>query len=155
MIGTPTNGYVRNDNVSNYAYVGNGTGSSSPEQYLAFHAGNLTDTSAIDPFETAVLKNVQTGLWCRLAPLPSNSTQIGMICDQATAATGTVMTYTGDGLQYNGIALVSVGPGQPLLLENTTATAVVGPTADNLSLVPALTGERQEWDDGASRKPCM
>jgi hypothetical protein len=50
------------------------------------------------------------------------------------------MTYTGDGLSYNGIDLVSAGYGQPLLLENTTTAPVVGPTTDNLTIVPALTG---------------
>ena len=85
---------------------------------------------------------VQTGMWCQLRPLPSNTSQIGMICDQPTAATATVMTYTGSGLAYNGIDLVASGPGLPLLLENTTAlaSAYTGPTADDLTLVPALTG---------------
>jgi hypothetical protein len=76
-------------------------------------------------------------MWCRLAPLPSNTTQIGMVCDQPTSATATPLTYTGDGLAYNGVQLVSPGPGQPLLLANTTATPVTGPTADNLTLTPA------------------
>ena len=137
---TPNNTYVRNDNTTNYAYPGNGTGATPPEQYLAYHPGNLADGSPIDPYETAILKNAQTGLYCQLRPLPSNTTQIGMICDQPTDAIATVMTYTGDGLSYNGIALVSAGPGQPLLLENTTRVPVLGPTADNLTLVPALTG---------------
>jgi hypothetical protein len=63
-----------------------------------------------------------------------------MICDQPTLATATILTYTGDGLSYNGIDLVASGPGQPLLLDNTTRTPVSGPTADNLALVPALVG---------------
>jgi hypothetical protein len=135
---TPSGPYVRSDNTSNYAYPGNGTGITPPEQYLAYHPGNLIDGSPIDPYETAILRNVQTGLYCQLRPLPSNATQIGMICDQPTPATATIMTYTGDGLSYNGNALVSAGPGQPLLLKNTSSVPVPGPTADNLTFVPAV-----------------
>jgi hypothetical protein len=138
---SPNGSYVRTDNSSSPATVGTGTGGSAPEQYLAYHADNLTSTSPIQPYDTAVLQSVETGLWCRLAPLPSNSTQIGMVCDQATPATGTVLTYTGDGLSYNGIDLVATGPGQPLLLENTTAVPVPGPTKDNLTITPAPVGE--------------
>ena len=141
---SPNGSYVRSDNVTSPATVGTGTGSTPPEQYLAFHAGNLTDPTPIEPYNTAVLQSVETGLWCRLVPLPSNSTQIGMVCDQPTSATGTVLTYTGDGLSYNGIDLVATGPGQPLLLENTTSVPVSGPTRDNLTIIPALTGEHAE-----------
>jgi hypothetical protein len=132
---------VRTDNASSAAYAGSGSGTTSPEQYLAFHPGNTGDTSPIDPYEPAILQSVQTGLWCRLAPLPSNASQTGMVCDQPSAATATPLTYTGDGLAYNGMALVSTGPGQPLVLDNSTSPALAGPTADNLALVPALTGE--------------
>ena len=142
---SPNGSYVRSDNSSSPATVGSGTGASPPEQYLAFHPDNLNSTSPIEPYDTAVLRSVETGLWCRLAPLTSNATQIGMICDQPTAATGTTLTYTGDGLSYNGIDLVASGPGQPLLLENTTRVPVSGPTADNLTITPALTGQRPGW----------
>jgi hypothetical protein len=138
---SPNGSYVRSDNSSSPATVGTGTGGTAPEQYLAFHPDNLDSTSPIEPYDTAVLRSVETGLWCRLAPLTSNTTQIGMICDQPTAATGTTLTYTGDGLSYNGIDLVASGPGQPLLLENTTTAPVAGPTADNLTITPALSGE--------------
>jgi hypothetical protein len=131
---------VRSDNSSSPATVGTGTGGSPPEQYLAFHPDNLNSTSTIEPYDTAVLRSVETGLWCRLAPLTSNTTQVGMVCDQLTAATGTSLTYTGDGFSYNGIDLVASGPGQPLLLENTTLAPVAGPNADNLTITPALSG---------------
>ena len=45
------------------------------------------------------------------------------------------MTYTGDGLVYQGVQLVAEGPGLPLLLANTT-TNPVGPTADDLKIEP-------------------
>jgi hypothetical protein len=139
-IQTPTGSYVRTDNASSTAYPGTGSGGSPPEQYMAYHSDNPTDTSPIDPYEPVILQSVQTGLYCRLAPLPSNASQTGMVCDQASPATATPLTYTGDGLSYNGIALVSPGPGLPLVLENSTSPSVAGPTADNLTLAPALTG---------------
>ena len=120
--------------------MGSGFGGRPEEQYLAYHPGNLTNISPVVPYETAVLRNVATGLWCRLAPLPSNTSQLGMLCDQNSPTMATNMTYTGDGLSYQGVALVASGPGQPLLLENTTAAPVPGPTADNLLLVPAPVG---------------
>ena len=141
---SPNGSYVRSDNSSSPATVGTGTGGTAPEQYLAFHPDNLGSTSPIEPYDTAVLRSVETGLWCRLAPLTSNTTQVGMVCDQVTATTGTPLTYTGDGLSYNGIDLVASGPGQPLLLENTTRVPVAGPTADNLAITPALLGELAE-----------
>ena len=136
---------MRNDNLTSYAYAGSGDGTTPPELYMAYHASNVTDPALIQPGQTTLLQNVQTQQWCQLRPLPTNTTQIGMICDQPTSATATVMTYTGDGLSYNGVPLVAAaGSGTTLLLENTTSTPVVGPFADNLSLVPS--GER----DGAA-----
>ena len=136
---------MRNDNLTSYAYAGSGDGTTPPELYMAYHASNVTDPALIQPGQTTLLQNVQTQRWCQLRPLPTNTTQIGMICDQPTSATATVMTYTGDGLSYNGVPLVAAaGSGTTLLLENTTSTPVVGPFADNLSLVPS--GER----DGAA-----
>ena len=137
---SPTGTYVRTDNSSSPATAGTGTGGTAPEQYLAFHAGNLSSSSPIQPYTSTLLQSVQTGLYCRLAPLPSNSTQIGMVCDQPSASGATALTYTGSGLSYNGIDLVATGPGQPLLLDNTTASPVQGPTGDNLTLTPALVG---------------
>lgn len=139
---SPAGSYVRTDNTSSPATAGSGSGGTEPEQYLAFHPDSLGSTSPIEPYQTAVLQSVETGLWCRLAPLSSNQTQIGMVCDQATAATGTPLTYTGDGLRYHGVDLVSSGPGQPLLLDNTTRTPVAGPLADNLTLALAPVGEQ-------------
>jgi hypothetical protein len=55
--------FPRNDNLNNYAYVGNGNGTTPPEQYLAFHANNIGNTiNPIKPGETTLLQNVQTGM---------------------------------------------------------------------------------------------
>jgi hypothetical protein len=150
---SPTGAYVRTDNTTSPATAGTGSGGTTPEQYLAFHPDNLASTSPIQPYDTAVLQSEETGLWCRLAPLTSNQTQIGMLCDQSSAATGTPLTYTGDGLSYNGIDLVATGPGQPLLLENTTRVPVAGPSGDNLTLAPAPVGERLRPSHGGSGVP--
>ena len=63
---------MRNDNTTNYAYVGPNDGKQQPpEVYYAYHPANPADTSPIDPGETAQLKNAQTGKYCRVAPLPA------------------------------------------------------------------------------------
>ncbi len=69
-----------------------------------------------------------TGQFCRLTDISMlpGSTQAagtqGMVCDQPTATTATVMTYTGSGLAYNGTPLVAIGgPLSPLVLTNGTA----------------------------------
>jgi hypothetical protein len=127
---------VRNDNTSSAAYVGSGNGTSPPELYTAYDPDNLGSYNPIQPGETALLQNLQTGMYCQLRSMPTNATQLGMFCDQPTPATATIMTYTGSGLTYDGIPLVASGPGAPLLLANTTAIAP-GPRDDNLSFPPA------------------
>jgi hypothetical protein len=112
--------------------VSPGTGLTAPEQFVAYDPLNLTDTTPTQPGETTILKNTATGMYCQLRGMPTNQTQMAMYCDQPTPATATVMTYTGDGLAYQGVPLVSTGPGQPLLLANTTSSPV-GPTAGSLT----------------------
>jgi hypothetical protein len=143
----PSGAYVRTDNASTLAYAGSGSGSTAPEQYVAYHAPNTTERSPVLPGQTAYMQSEQTGMWCRLAPSPSNATQIGMVCDQPTSATAVAFTYTGDGLAVDGIQLVAGGPGEPLLLANTTTAPITSGTADNLTFVPVTNpaGEWQEW----------
>lgn len=107
---------LRNDNATCLAYVGTGTGLTLPEMYIAYRPSTPTSALAIAAGSTAILKNMQTGLWCHLVPvpaayplyttnirsrhvaanaLPKSCATSGMICDQATAATATVFTYTG------------------------------------------------------------
>ena len=135
----PSGSYVRTDNTSGMAYSGSGNGSTAPEQYTAYHATNTSERSPVLPGQTTLLQSEQTGMWCRLAPLPSNSTQIGMVCDQPTSATAVSFTYTGDGLAVDGVKLLAAGPGQPLLLANTTSAPGNGSTADDLKLSPVTT----------------
>ena len=112
------------------------TGTTLPEIYTAYHPNNMGSSVPIQPGETAILQNEQTGQYCQLRGLPSNSSQLGMFCDQPTPATATVMTYTGSGLSYQGQPLVASGPLAPLLLANTTKVPP-GPMDDNLSFPPA------------------
>ena len=103
---------VRNDNLTNFAYVGSGDGLTPPEIYSAFHPQDPTNTTPIAPGETTYLRNAQTGMYCRLTALPStyplsitsfsagrgllqSCATRGVLCDQPTAATATILTYTG------------------------------------------------------------
>ena len=111
-------------------------GTTLPEIYTAYHPSNMGSSVPIQPGETAILQNQQTGQYCQLRGLPSNSSQMGMFCDQPTPATATVMTYTGSGLSYQGQPLVATGQYAPLLLSNTTKVPP-GPMDDNLTFPPA------------------
>ncbi len=62
---------MRSDNTTNLAYVGQGDGSTAPEQYIAYHPGNTGSTVPIYPGQTAILRNLQTGLFCHLMPVPA------------------------------------------------------------------------------------
>jgi hypothetical protein len=138
---TPTRLYVRTDNTSSYVYGAVGTGGTKQEQYLAFDPADTSGMSPIQPYDTAVLQSVQTGQWCRLVPWTANASMTGVLCDVSTPASASILTYNGDGLSYQGVDLVAVAPGQPLLLESTARAPVPGPDADNLFLVPAPLGE--------------
>jgi hypothetical protein len=106
--------YVRTDTTPGAATVGSGSGTSLPEQYVAYTPSNLASTAPVQPGDTAILRSRLTGQFCKLATLPSGKQ--GMVCDQATAATATVFKYTGSGLEYNNQPLVATGAGQPLVL---------------------------------------
>jgi hypothetical protein len=125
----PTGNPVRNDNTSSAAYLGTGNGLSPAERYIAYDPTRPSSTTPIEAGQTAILKNLATGQFCRLmdiSMLPGSmqaaGTQ-GMVCDQPSAATATAMTYTGNGLAYNGTPLVAAGPGQPLVLNAAAAVA--------------------------------
>jgi hypothetical protein len=134
---------VYNPNTTSPALSGTGNGTTKPEQYRAYDPTTLNDPTPILPGETAILRSEETGLYCQLRPTPENATQIAMYCDQASPSTATPVTYTGSGLSYNGVPLVSTGPDTPLLLANTTT---VPPTASSgqLTFSPAGKGN-QTW----------
>jgi hypothetical protein len=128
----PSGTYVRTDNATSLAYPDTGNGTTAPEQFLAYHASDPGSTALISEGQTALLQSKQTGMWCRIVPNPSNTTQLGMQCDQPTSSTAMPFTWLGDGLAVDGVKLVSTGLGQPLLLANTTTSPITGPGADQL-----------------------
>ena len=160
------NGFpVRNDNLTNFAYVGPNDGQQQPpEVYFAYHPSAPADTSPIDPGETAQLKNAQTGKYCRVTQLPSGyplntpvgsastatgsrhllqtpsscATQ-GVICDQDTIATASILTYTGSGMTYNGVPLVQSPISKTLLVSADPACTVSGGSI--MTFPPATLGE--------------
>ena len=183
---------VRNDNLTNFAYVGPNDGKQqAPEVYSAYRPENPADPTPIQPGETTQLKNTQTGKFCRLAQLPSAYSLIrrigssgkkpkaspkarskskakasanftgqvaqngrhllqtpsscatqGVICDQDTIATATILTYTGSGLSYNGVPLVQSPVSKTLVLSSDPACTVPG--GDKLTFPDAVL---REWPD--------
>ena len=131
---------MRNDNRTNFAYVGSGDGMTPPEIYNAFHPGDMTDVSPIFPTNPTILRNQQTGLYCRLAPFSPQTTCLtqGMLCDQSSPSTATVMTYTGTGLAYQGTPLVQEPTTGSLVLSSNPACSVPG-------------GDRQTFPPGDRR----
>jgi hypothetical protein len=132
---------VRNDNITNFGYVGKGNGSTSPETYYATRPGDPTSTDPIKPGESTVFKNEQTGLYCRLAPYGASGPSVtcpgqGMLCDQASPSTATVLTYTGTGVAYNGVSL-SQEPGTGTLVLSSSASCQ-GP--DTFTFPPSAWG---------------
>jgi hypothetical protein len=141
---------IHANSLTSFARQASGDGSSLPEQFYAYNPLNLTDTTPIQPGQTTILKSRQTGQYCHLAPLPGNPSLQGVVCDQATAATATVLTYTGAGLKYNNVALAPTGPGSTLVLD-AAAPAVVAA----LAILPALaaTGEATHAQPPAAHMP--
>ena len=159
---------MRNDNLTNFAYVGPEDGiTQPPEVYMAYRPSSPTNTTPIQPGETTQLMNMQTGKYCRIAQLPANYplnkpgsrpqrtpssvssagsgrhllqvpssciTQ-GVLCDQDTIATASILTYTGTGMSYNGIPLVQSPNTNTLVLSADPACTVPG--GDKLSFPPA------------------
>jgi hypothetical protein len=197
-IGVPINlvgrdGYpVRNDNLTNLAYVGSGDGSTPPEQYLAFRPQAPGNTAPVSLGETLILRNLQTGLLCRLVPVPAgyplsvplpggrrsralgllaagadiglmavpaSCATYGVIADQLTEATATVLTYTGWGMSYQGVPLVQSPGTRTLILSSRAECSVAGGQKLGFPLAPPLlppppalggTGEHgRSWLAGA------
>ncbi len=141
---------MRNDNLTNFAYVGPQDGQQQPpELYTAFRPSSPADPTPIQPGETAQLMNQQTGKYCRVERFPAGyispttcNTQ-GIICDQDTLTTATILTYTGYGISYNGVPLVQVPPSNTLVLSADPACTVVN--GDKFTFPPAVLCELLAW----------
>jgi hypothetical protein len=155
-------GYLRVDNTSNYAYVGNGTGTTAPEKFLAYDPRDPSRSFSIGEGNYTLLRNLETGLWCRLAVyntstasstapyrprkgsftrglLAGNGSVIvwGCLCDQPTASTATEFQYSRRGLMYQGVPMVAQAMFYPLLWSNTTPL----PGSGSLSVTTLPTSE--------------
>lgn len=145
---------LRVDNITNYAYVGNDSGASLPEKFIAYDPTNPIGTKLIQTGQTMVMVSLQTGLFCRLAKYPDatasgssirasrglkQTTTVvwGMLGDQPTAATATVFTYMQTGLWFNGEEMVAQAVSYPLLWSNQTAL----PGSSNITVTPLPTGD--------------
>lgn len=63
ILGSP----VRTDSTGTFAYLGTGNGSSTPEQYLAYHPADPGSTAAIQPGGEVILRSkVCSGCWQEL-----------------------------------------------------------------------------------------
>jgi hypothetical protein len=98
-------------------------GLTRPPAAPLWHAGDITYAGALLPGQATKLRSQSTGGWCRLLPLPSNASQTGMVCDSASYAGASDLTYTGAGLAYQGRPLVAARPGAPLLLHDAASGA--------------------------------
>jgi hypothetical protein len=108
--------------------VGKGNGTTAPEQYIAYHSNNTANPTPIEAGETTFFKNLLTGLFCRIADFNPTRTcySKGMICDQASETTASIITYTGTGLAYNGEPLVQAWDTGTLLLTRDPACSKPG-----------------------------
>jgi hypothetical protein len=159
---------VRSDNTTGFTYVGGGDGSTLPEQYVVYSPLNEGSTVPIQPGETAIIRNLQTGLFCRLAPMQAGyplsvpvplrlgrallassagvaatsvsakCTTFGILADQPTAATATILTYDGYGMRYQGVPLVQSPGTATLILSNATECSIPGGNLLSFLLVQAL-----------------
>jgi hypothetical protein len=59
--------YVRVENSSNFAWVGNGTNTEPQTQYIAQNPDDIYSTVPVQPGNTTILHSVETGLYCRIA----------------------------------------------------------------------------------------
>ena len=143
---------LRTDSSTSPTAVGTGDGSTPPESYTAVDPNNPSSTTPLAPNSPVQLRSTQTGQWCRLAPLPADSdpcTTQGLLCDQPTASTATSLTWSGNGLQYNGVTLGEVHSGGALTLSNDPAC--LKPCADKLLPDPLGAGELHAQGTGRSR----
>ena len=127
---------MRVSGPSDFAFIGSGSGSTPPEQFYAFNPTNTADSTPIKSGQAVILRSQQTGMYCRIAAMPSAGQQ-GMVCDAATAAAATPLTFTGSGLAYNGVPLSATGPSQTLVLD---ALAPAATTALSITAVPSSGG---------------
>lgn len=125
---------VHADSTSKLAYAMEGNGASAPEQFILYKArsgsrpGSSLDSSYVPgnimSTNAAYMKSMQTGMFCRLSPFisklvnttaPISCYTQGLLCDQNSTATATLLVYSGSGLTYQATSLVAL-PGSGTLV---------------------------------------
>jgi hypothetical protein len=152
---------VRTKDNRAYAVVLPGTGNQLAEQFMAFVPGSLSSTSSIYPGGDLVLKSLQTGLYCRLATAtvgvlrspargttpkgtaPDRCATKGLVCDQPSFEAAFPFTYTGTGLQYQGVPLVQAPVTGVMLLTSDAACATAAGAAFTFPVAPAAAPARE------------
>jgi hypothetical protein len=137
-------GYLSVPNTATAMFTNaTGTGNSPAEQFILTPATG-SSTAPVLPGTTTIVQSVATGMYCRVVP-GTTATSQEIKCDQPTTATATPMTYTGSGLVYNGLLLGTNGPGKPATFNSGTAvnptspgtnTTVTGPAVDAMLVTP-------------------
>lgn len=114
-------------------------GSSAGEQFT-FLSTSLPPGTTLAPGSPMLIKSVKTGMFCRAVTGSDGLTKIK--CDVSQAA-ASVMTYTGDGFSYNGLAFNNPGGARPVFLSPKPSLGAVAvapaPSSCNFGRVPAVT----------------
>lgn len=76
---------VRTDSTGTFAYLGNGNGSTAPEQYLAYNAADPGSTEAVEPGALVILKSK---VWPCLLPGPESITSCSGDCRTVVMTAG-------------------------------------------------------------------
>jgi hypothetical protein len=129
------------DNITNFAYVGDGVGTSMNEAFMGYDVYDPGSPADISSGGYMFLRSMKTGLWCRLAlytgpaeligrrlassralrQTDGSATVYGMLADQPTSVTATPFIYSRTGLVYQDTAMVARALFYPLLWSNQTA----------------------------------
>jgi hypothetical protein len=156
---------LQNDNATSFAYFSStGSVDDPAAMYIAYRPQNPSDATPIQPGEALQLLHQLTGKYCRLADLPAglvSPPQVvaqdaslrlqarrlalaciaqGLICDQDSVVTATVLTFTGTGLAFNGVPLMVMPPSNTLVLSSDPSCA--SPGSSQLTFRPV---SRRGW----------
>jgi hypothetical protein len=121
--------------------VGSGNGTTAAEIYTVFNPTNLSSTS-IAAGGAMLIRSALTGGYCRLASLPADTdpcTTQGLVCDQASAAGASSLTWSGNSITSGGVPLVQHVSSTMLTLSADPACGV--PCGDKLTARPAPGGD--------------
>jgi hypothetical protein len=124
-------------------------------QFYFYNATSPTSPLPLAPGASTIIKSEETGKFCRLVPISASSSRVprnntirqsqltapagsmlAMQCDVTDPAQATPMTYTANGLTYNGQPILPVGPGGQMVVVppgTSTATGTAGTTITSIT----------------------